>query len=231
MGGRGGVTNGGRRRAVWVLLPALLLTGCSVERRPASVAAASSRAATGTGSGGSSRTAGGPAGSGQLSDDPDPATYAALVTKYAREAGVHPQLVMAILYNESYKPHDPAFQRAWASMDPDASLGIANMHEAAFDDTKKGRPFVRREWQELPDDPGLAIEAEAWYLHDLAARLPSRRSSHYTLDELCALGYNAGPGNMVLFARGAPPGPQASAYLTEFRHNRAIAADALAKAS
>ena len=138
------------------------------------------------------------------------------------------QLVMAILYNESYKPHDPAFERSWQKMDPDAAFGVANMHRAAFDDTKRGRPFARRSWQELPDDPGLAVQAQAWYLHDLQRQLPAGRAGGLTVPELLALGYNAGPGNMRAFARGVPVGRQAGEYLGQFRHNWPIAADVLA---
>jgi hypothetical protein len=137
---------------------------------------------------------------------------------------------MAILYNESYKPHDPEFERAWQRMEPDAAFGVANMHRAAFDDTKRGRPFARRSWDELPDDPALAIQAEAWYLHDLKRRLPAKRSGPLTVDELLALGFNAGPGNMRSFARGVEPGPQAGEYLRKLRRNWSLAAEVLANA-
>ncbi|MFE8949566.1 undecaprenyl-diphosphate phosphatase [Streptomyces sp. NPDC007856] len=36
------------------------------------------------------------------------------------------QWVMAILYDEAYKPHDPSFERAWQKYKPDAVFGIAN---------------------------------------------------------------------------------------------------------
>ncbi|MCT2582322.1 transglycosylase SLT domain-containing protein [Actinophytocola sp. S1-96] len=126
---------------------------------------------------------------------------------------------MAILYNESYKPHDPDLERAWQKIDPDASFGIANMHRAAFDDTKRGRDFAGRQWEELPDDPDLAIQAAAWYLHDLATQLPPNWPGPYTRDELLALGYNTGPGNMLAFAQGSTPGEQAQSYLDKLRDN------------
>ncbi|MGH1554792.1 hypothetical protein ACRAWF_31270 [Streptomyces sp. L7] len=84
------------------------------------------------------------------------------------------------------------------------------MHRATFDEVKKGRDFTDRSWNELPDDRDLAIEAEAWYLHDLAgttARQPGTPLG-YTRNELLALGYNTGPGNMLAFAHGATPGSQ-----------------------
>ena len=149
----------------------------------------------------------------------DPADYAASVRTRARQAGVSAQLVMAILYNEAYKPHDPAFERAWQKYKPDAAFGIANMHRAAFDEVKQGRDFADRSWDELPDDRDLAIEAEAWYLHDLAAQLPAGRSAAYTRDDLLALGYNTGAGNMLAFARGATPGSQARSYLDRLHAN------------
>jgi len=215
-------TVGAARRALFGLgLAALALSGCSAltgAHGAAGGATPGARTAT-TGSGAQSTS----------TDDPqDPARYAADVVRYAREAGVDAQLVMAILYNESYKPHDAEFERAWQKMEPDAAFGVANMHRAAFDDTRRGRPFAHRSWDELPDDPALAIEAEAWYLHDLRRRLPAKRSGRFTVDELCALGFNAGPGNMQAFARGVTPGPQAADYLNQLRHNWGVAADVLA---
>ncbi|HWD77840.1 MAG TPA: transglycosylase SLT domain-containing protein, partial [Kribbella sp.] len=121
-------------------------------------------------------------------DDYDPAHFASDVRRYAKAAGINPQLLMAILYAESYKPHDPKFERQWAEVDSDPAFGIANMHRPAFDETKRGRDFAERSWEELPDNPALAIEAAAWHLHDLAKRLPSKRADLYTKDELLALG-------------------------------------------
>jgi hypothetical protein len=157
----------------------------------------------------------------------DPAGLAPQVRRYAGQAGIDPQLLMAILYNESYKPHDPKLERAWQKIDPNAAFGIANMHRAAFDDTKRGRDFADRDWQELPDDPGLAIEAAAWYLHDLAGQLPHSWPAGYTKDELLALGYNAGAGSMKAFARGATPGAVAQSYLDRLHANWDTAARAL----
>ncbi|MDH6108891.1 hypothetical protein P3T36_002229 [Kitasatospora sp. MAP12-15] len=157
----------------------------------------------------------------------DPAQLAAPVRKYAGQAGIDPQLLMAILYNESYKPHDPAVERAWQQLKPDAAFGVANMHRAAFDETKQGRDFAGRNWEELPDDRNLAVEAAAWYLHDLAAQLPAHRSAPYTEDELMALGYNTGPGNMLLFARGTSPGAAARSYLDQLHGNWAKAGAAV----
>ena len=160
----------------------------------------------------------------------DPARYAPQVRTYARAAGIDPQLLMAILYNESYKPHDPSWERAWQRLKPDAAFGIANMHRAAFDEVKQGRDFADRSWEQLPDDPALAVEAAAWYLHDLARQLPGERSSTYTRDELLALGYNTGAGNMRAFARGARPGAAAQSYLDTLHANWATAGRAVARA-
>jgi soluble lytic murein transglycosylase-like protein len=157
----------------------------------------------------------------------DPARFKAPVQRYTGSAGVDAQLLMAILYNESYKPHDPDLERAWQKLDPDVAFGVANMHKGTFDDTKRGRDFADRDWQELPDDPDLAIEAAAWYLHDLAGRLPASWPVHYTKDELLALGYNAGPGNMRTFAQGGRPGSTAQAYLDRLHDNWAKAEQAL----
>jgi soluble lytic murein transglycosylase-like protein len=162
-----------------------------------------------------------------LTKDQNPARFAAQVVTHTSRAGVNQQLLMAILYNESDKPHDPALERAWQKIKPDAAFGIANMHKAAFDDTKRGRDFAGRDWQELPDDPDLAIEAAAWYLHDLAVQLPAKWTGPYTKDELLALGYDAGAGNMKAFARGATPGEVAQSYLDRLRANWAAAQDAI----
>ncbi|MEV4264686.1 transglycosylase SLT domain-containing protein [Kribbella sp. NPDC049584] len=160
-------------------------------------------------------------------DDYDPARFAPEVRRYAQQAGINPQLLMAILYNEDYKPHDPKFERQWAEVDSDPAFGIANMHRPAFDETKRGRDFAKRKWEELPDNPALAIEAAAWHLHDLAKRLPSKRADLYTKDELLALGYNAGGGNMRIFARGRKAGSQAQSYLDRLHGNWAKSAEAL----
>ncbi|WP_406129506.1 lytic transglycosylase domain-containing protein [Streptomyces sp. NBC_00989] len=157
----------------------------------------------------------------------DPADYVSQVRTRAQQAHISAQLAMAILYNEAYKPHAPSFERAWQKYKPDASFGIANMHRATFDEVKKGRDFADRRWDELPDDRDLAIEAEAWFLHDLAAQLPTTWSASYTRNELLALGYSTGAGNMLAFARGATPGGQAQSYLDKLHANWAKAGRAV----
>ncbi|WP_229891341.1 transglycosylase SLT domain-containing protein [Streptomyces mashuensis] len=149
----------------------------------------------------------------------DPAHFARQVVTHAKAAGISPRLLMAILYNESYKPHDPGLERAWQRIKPDSAFGVANMHRAAFDETKQGRDFAGRSWEELPDDPDLAVEAAAWYLHDLAAGLPAQPGNTYSKDELLAIGYNAGPGTLRTVARGTPPGPAARSYLDRLHAN------------
>ncbi|MEU4194202.1 transglycosylase SLT domain-containing protein [Kribbella sp. NPDC026611] len=160
-------------------------------------------------------------------DDYDPAHFAPQVRRSAKSAGINPQLLMAILYNEAYKPHDPKFERQWAAVDSNPAFGIANMHKPAFDDTKRGRAFAKRKWEELPDNPELAIEAAAWHLHDLAKRIPDQRAKLYTKDELLALGYNAGGGNMRKFARGTKAGSQAQSYLDRLHDNWTKAGEAV----
>jgi hypothetical protein len=159
-----------------------------------------------------------PSQSGDWYANYDPADFAVQVRKSAGRADVSPVLVMAILYNEDYKPHNPQLERSWQHFKPDAAFGIANMHRAAFDEAKQGRSFAGRNWDELPDHPDLAIEAAAWHLHDLAARVP-RRTGKFSKDELLALGYNTGARNMRAFAAGAKPGAQAQSYLDNLREN------------
>ncbi|GAA1251530.1 hypothetical protein GCM10009665_47780 [Kitasatospora nipponensis] len=187
---------------------------------------ASATADSGPGAGTPSPSTAGPSAAASSAGD-DPTRFAPQVRTRAGQAGIDPQLLMAILYNESYKPHDPALQRAWQQLKPDAAFGIANMHRAAFDDTKAGRDFANRRWEELPDDPDLAIESAAWFLHDLAAQLPAHRSAPFTEDELLAFGYNAGAGNMLAFARGTSVGPAARSYLDQLHGNWSRAAAAL----
>jgi hypothetical protein len=203
----------------------LVTAGCGV----ADTAGTASRGATVADVGHSGAASASVTPSVPASDNDNPAVFATSVRTYARQANIDAHLLMAILYNESYKPHDPAFERAWHQIQPDSAFGVANMHQKAFDDTKRGRDFSRRSWDELPDDPALAIEAAAWYLHELAAKLPSTWPAPYPKDDLLALGYNAGPGNMLAFARGTRLLPLAQTYLQRLHENWAIAASALAQ--
>ncbi|TWV48521.1 lytic transglycosylase domain-containing protein [Streptomyces misionensis] len=217
------------RRGRWLLLAVLALVLYGIVRAAGTPSAPEAPSRPGAGSSAPEATPRpsssppAPASAGY-----DPADYAAQVRTRARQAGVSARLVMAILYNESYKPHDPAFERAWQKYKPDAAFGIADMHRATFDEVKQGRSFAGRRWEELPDDRDLAIEAEAWYLHDLAARLPAHWPGAYTEDDLLALGYNTGAGNMLAFARGATPGSQARSYLDRLHGNWAEAGRAVA---
>jgi transglycosylase-like protein with SLT domain len=155
-----------------------------------------------------------------------PPRFAPQVRKYAKAAAISPVLLMAILYNESYKPHDPDLERAWQKLDPNAAFGVANMHEAAFDDTKRGRAFADRAWTELPDDPDLAIEAAAWYVHDLGTGLTGGTGG-YKRTDLLAMGYNAGPGHMAAVAGGDEPNAGARAYVETLHENWSRARQAL----
>ncbi|MFD7335117.1 transglycosylase SLT domain-containing protein [Streptomyces violascens] len=209
---------GGRgRRAQWLVLPVAALAGWGCVH--AGLLGSDSGSPAPAPSPGTSSSAKASAAPSSPSGSYDPADYAPQVRTYAKKAGISAQLLMAILYNEDYKPHDAAFERSWQKYKPDAAFGIANMHRAAFDQTKRGRDFASRKWEELPDDRALAVEAAAWYLHDMSAELPSHWAGSYTREELMALGYNAGGGNMAAFARGAKPGSQASDYLTRLRDN------------
>ncbi|MER5823844.1 lytic transglycosylase domain-containing protein [Streptomyces mirabilis] len=207
-----------RRWLVVVVLAAALYVVVRAAHTPQSDSPPPARASASP-----TRSAGSSAAPSGSASSYDPADYATQVRTRAQQAGVSAQLVMAILYNEAYKPHDPAFERAWQKYKPDAAFGIANMHRATFDEVKQGRDFADRKWEELPDDRDLAVEAEAWYLHDLAAQLPARWSASYSRNDLLALGYNTGAGNMLAFARGATPGSQAQSYLDNLHANWAKA--------
>lgn len=149
----------------------------------------------------------------------DPARFAAEVRTHAGAAGVDPVLLMAILYNEAYKPHVPLLERAWQVFHRDSSFGVANMHRRTFERTRPGRPFAARAWRELPGDPELAVQAAAWHLHDLRTQLPGTTSCAFTTEELLALGYNAGARNMLRFAGGRQPGPRARGYVDRLREH------------
>nr|WP_246620567.1 lytic transglycosylase domain-containing protein [Streptomyces corallincola] len=149
----------------------------------------------------------------------DPADYADVVAECAAEAGVTPRLVMAVLYNEAYKPHHPLLERLWQWWKPAASFGVANMHRATFEEVRRRHGLPQR-WQDLRDDPAFAVRAAALHLGDLDRALPERHSPAYTRDELLALGYNTGERNMRAFAGGVAPGRMARSYLRRFRENR-----------
>jgi hypothetical protein len=219
-----------------VLLATAAVAGCGqTSSRPETTRGSGAPAAASTAPAAASTA---PAGTGSrttLADSAvsttkdDPTRFAPQVLGSARRTGIHPQLLMAILFNESYKPHDPTFERAWHQLDPNSALGVANMHEKAFNDTKRGRNFAKRQWEELIDDPVLAIDAAAWYLHDLNKRLPRTWPTSYSRDDLLALGYNAGPSNMLAFARGGQLLPAAQTYLKKLHENWATAGSALQK--
>jgi hypothetical protein len=157
----------------------------------------------------------------------DVSGFAAEVRTHAGAAGVNPVLLMAILHNESYKPHIPLLERAWQKLHRDSAFGVANMHRITYERTRRGRSFAHRSWKELPHDTDLAVQAAAWHLHDLATRLPAHRANTFTEDELLAMGYNAGTRNMLRFARGIQPGRQARGYLDRLREHWAPAREAL----
>ncbi|MFJ3231140.1 transglycosylase SLT domain-containing protein [Streptomyces sp. NPDC086787] len=156
----------------------------------------------------------------------DPADYASSVLRCAHETGVSPVLLMAVLYNEAYKPHHPLLERLWQWWKPDASFGLANMHRATFERVRRTHSVAGR-WTDLRDDPAFAVRTAALYLKDLDGRLPDRYPRRYTRDELLALGYNTGERNMRAFAHGVPPGPMARSYLRRLRANWQRAAEAL----
>ncbi|MEU3828966.1 lytic transglycosylase domain-containing protein [Streptomyces sp. NPDC029080] len=156
----------------------------------------------------------------------DPADYAASVVRSAEEAGVSALLLMSVLHNEAYKPHHPLLERLWQWWKPGASFGLGNMHRATFERVRRAHGLDAR-WEDLRDDPALAIRAAALHLGDLDRGLPGRHTRRCTRDELLALGYNAGERNMRAFARGVPPGPMARSYLRRLRANRSRAAEAL----
>ncbi|MFD8483074.1 transglycosylase SLT domain-containing protein [Kitasatospora sp. NPDC059673] len=215
----------------WAVLALAVLAIWLYERGDdsASTSAATPPAASASGSTGASAPgAPSPSSTPRSSADYAPPRFAPEVRKYADEAGVDPQLLMAILFNESYKPHGPDVERAWQKMKPEASFGVANMHRAAYEECSKGRPFADRPWEDLPDDPALAVRAAAWHLHDLGAQLPAKWSASYNRNELMALGYNTGAGNMLAFARGAHPGPEARSYLDRLHDNWDKSAAAIA---
>ncbi|MEU4118608.1 lytic transglycosylase domain-containing protein [Kitasatospora sp. NPDC028055] len=222
----------GPRWGRWIVIGVLAAAGWGIVRsgghEPGAASATPSSTSSSSAAAPSSAGSGGPSAAPSKPSGPyEPADYAAPVRQYAAEAGVNPQLLMAILYNEAYKPHDPDFERAWQRNKPDAAFGIANMHRAAFDDTKPGRPFASRRWEELPDDRNLAVQAAAWHLHDLAEQLPAKVGAPLNQDELLALGYNAGAGNMLAFARGVKIGPQAQSYLDRLHDNWAKSGEAV----
>src|SRR4051812_13229738 len=103
----------GRRgvRARWLGLPVVALVAWGCVRGGGSSSDSGSPARTP--SPGASSAAKPSATPSSPSGSYDPADYAPQVRTYAKKAGISAQLLMAILYNEDYKPHDPAFERSW----------------------------------------------------------------------------------------------------------------------
>ncbi|OIV36060.1 hypothetical protein BIV57_18305 [Mangrovactinospora gilvigrisea] len=201
--------------AAVVAAAALALAGCH-----AAETQSASTSASGGAKGGTAAPSASPSPTSTVSQDPTP--YAPIAAREARAAGIDPKLLMAILYNEDYKPHGGDVERAWQKWKPDASFGIANMHKAAFEETRANHPkqLGGSSWDRLPDDPKLAVTAAAWFLHDLRAQLPSGAGhGRYTADELLALGYNGGAGTMRAVAAGSSAGPQVSSYLDKLKQN------------
>jgi soluble lytic murein transglycosylase len=132
-----------------------------------------------------------------------PLNYATYVREHAREHGLDPALVAAVIYQES-KFHTDAKSSSGAiglmQLTPSTAKGIAiRTHGSAF------------ETSDLYD-PEINIRYGAWYLHDLFAK--------YHSETLVLAAYNAGQGNVDRW-RAAGEGIQFSetrAYVARVEH-------------
>lgn len=132
-----------------------------------------------------------------------PLSYSAYVRAHAREHGLDPALVAAVIYQES-KFHPDAKSSSGAiglmQLTPATAKGIAiRTHGSAF------------ETSDLYD-PEINIRYGAWYLHDLFAK--------YHSETLVLAAYNAGQGNVDRW-RAAGEGIQFSetrAYVARVEH-------------
>ena len=155
-----------------------------------------------------------------------PVKYIDTVVTDAAQAQVDPRLLLAILYNESgchfrHIPHSVACEDFRSHLN--GALGIANMHPAAFAQAQaqsQAGTALTGTWQDLANNPGLDIQAEAWYIAYLDQQLPSTWPSAYGENELLAMMYNGGATNLLPVVQGTEdPGPVAQGYLDDVQGN------------
>jgi RHS repeat-associated protein len=117
------------------------------------------------------------------------AQYADYVVKYAKEAGIDPVLLMAILLNEqkplSWWPTWPRKDRGLGSMSYQSFQQAAAFSGGKFSDSYLN--FIASGF-----DPALSIEATAWKLAQLQSKLPKYYTGELQPHELIAAAYNAG---------------------------------------
>jgi RHS repeat-associated protein len=135
-----------------------------------------------------------------------PAIYAEKIVEYARDAGVDPRLLLAILLQEGRAADGHGQIEKWAiKWGYDTSRGIGNMGEATFIEVRRGRSYSNADWAELSDNPDLAIRASADYLHDLSSKAADKFSgtaAQLRRDELIGAGYRSGVEPVEHMSRG-----------------------------
>jgi peptidoglycan lytic transglycosylase len=143
-----------------------------------------------------------------------PLRYSEYVRVHAREHGLDPAFVAAVIYQESkFNPRAKSSSGAIGLMQltPSTAHGIAiRTHGSAFHTADLY-------------DPEINIRYGAWYLHDLFVKYHSER--------LVLAAYNAGQGNVDRWrAKGQPiQFPETRAYVARVEHLKSVYARAWRK--
>ncbi|HZU20370.1 MAG TPA: lytic transglycosylase domain-containing protein [Gaiellaceae bacterium] len=136
-----------------------------------------------------------------------PLRYAEYVRVHAREHGLDPALLAAVIYQESkFNPDARSSSGAIGLMQltPSTAHGIAiRTHGTAFRTSDLFNPEIN-------------IRYGAWYLHDLFAK--------YRSEPLVLAAYNAGQGNVDRWIASGEPiqYPETAAYVQRVEHLQRI---------
>lgn len=125
------------------------------------------------------------------------------VVNSARQAGIDPRLLLAVLLRESGDTH--SFD--WLSRTPVLwihrfTIGVANMNRPAFEEARAySNGTVNYDWKAIRSDPVKAITAAAYLLAKRRSQLQPRRSASLTDAEYLRIGYRSGSSAMAAAQR------------------------------
>lgn len=120
------------------------------------------------------------------------------IVRSAREAGVDPRVLLAVLIRESGDRH--LFD--WLSQTPfgrlhDFSIGISNMRQPAFAEARTyAAGAIDFGWQDIGPDSPKAVRAAAFLLAKRTDQLGGFRSRRFTAAQYVRVGYRAGADTM-----------------------------------
>jgi soluble lytic murein transglycosylase len=147
-----------------------------------------------------------------------PLRYPAIVRGHARNYGIDPALLAAVIYTEShFRPHVRSASGAIGLMQllPSTAEGIATR--------TGGTRFVASDL----DDPEINVRYGAWYLRHLRQHYAGSPDAM----TLALAAYNAGMANVDAWAAQTPPGEplqippafsETRAYLDRIEHARSV---------